>query len=185
MGAGEAAEQLEPIEPQKRRAREVKPWDGRFRVYLYVFEGPGEEKLATSYLEAREKDEPNVYARDVVLNGKKQKRARWTNELRLDKMRENWLIIPIVRDQNRDYSESVEVANRFKTVEHKAPVEEREAIEVGHFLKAAESDDGDDDLHQSDLVNHIAKLSLPAAPRIQRRGDGKGNHVNWLTLRWG
>lgn len=88
--------------------------DGKLRIYLYVNEGDLEHKHAMKYLEKYADDAPDARVATV----------RKVSEIRLDRARENWVIICVVRNINADYNEPKEINGRFRTDEHHGAVRE-------------------------------------------------------------
>lgn len=166
-------------QPQQQQTAHSGPAksDGKLRVYLYVHEGDLEAKKAREYLEKYDDDAPDAKVATI----------RKVSELRLDRIREHWIIIPVVRDITSDRAESIEINGRFRVTEHHGKVRECTPIHAADFCKDAPDGDmsGSNAIDENGLVNRIAQVCGPAAPRVQNRGDGRGNNVRWLVLRWG
>lgn len=173
--AAQADERDEDFEPAPKRVQ--LPKDGKLRVFLFVHEGDLETKAALNHLDKYPDDPPDAKIATI----------RKVSELRLDRIRENMIIIPVVRRIDRDRSETIELNGRFRIKEHHAPIEERAPIDCSKFCRDAAAGDleADSAIDENGLVNELGRRCTPAAPRVERRGDGKGGHTRWLTLRWG
>lgn len=158
------------------------PKDGRQRIYLCV-EGSRDQEEAMEYLDANYADDPPDSP--VVF-------TRKTHEIRLDRLTDNHIVIAVVRNINKDRLKPVVMAGIRADApdvkgmhEYRAPVEECKPIDVKPFYTRATSRESDDVFDERGFVNALAKVCQPACPRVQRRGDGNGNHVRWLVLKWG
>ena len=165
--------------------KKVAPKKGLTSIYLYIDEGPLEAAAALEFLAKYPDDAPDADPDDPIT-------VRKVSEVRLDRLRETDVIVPIVRDIRLDRNVSATMPSghpdkpdRLVQHEKRGPVFECKPVAVSKFYTRAKSRDGEDSFDESGLVNAIGAVCMPAAPRIRRRGDGKGNHNNWLTLRWG
>src|SRR5882757_3631549 len=116
MGQPQAAQQQPARAPER---------DGKLRIYLYVNEGDLESKLALKYLDKYADDPPDSRVYNI----------RKVSEIRLERARENWVIIPVVRDINRDRNEPIEINGRFRTQEHHGEVRECTPVDLADFCR--------------------------------------------------
>jgi hypothetical protein len=160
--------------------------DGKQRIFLFV-QGEGEIGPALDYLSKYADDDDDPEAPLTV-----QK----TNEIRLDDLHANHVVIPVVRNINKDRRKTVDVegtGGKIAFQEDKAPVFECAPIEVSKFVTRVPTAQGRgmrDNFDRNAFVNAVGKAVVVnghalCSPRQQRRGDGEGNHVFWLVLTWG
>lgn len=173
-----AAPQQQPAE-QKQPAPPIVFKDDKIRLFLYVT-GEKETQPALDYL-MRYAKAPNV---------------RRTAEIPLDRLTDKHVIIPIVRNINEDRRGyvNVEGTDRIRPIDYRAECVEGTPVVVADFYKANVTDDGfGGSIGEVDvlaIVNAVAAACVingqaTAQPRVQRRGDGQGNHQRWLVLQWG
>lgn len=184
----------QPAPPAEEPTGPVRFTDGKVRIYLYPL-GEAEVELASAYL--------TKYADDFDPCPPGQDEIEWleaqsgkpitvikTNEVRLDSLRSTDIIIPILRNTNRDKRRFERVGDEVRILEDKAPVVEGMPIPVARFA-TRELDSGGrqlrDVIDYNALVNAVGQACVVgrhalASPRKQRRGDGEGNHVFWLVL---
>ena len=169
-------------QPQQMEQPQTRKRDGKQRIYLYVDEGPKEADEALVYLE-KYPDDPDD-ADELT--------TRKTAEIRLDRLNESHVIVCVVRDINKDRMRDVQIEKERSDApilmgrrEFRGPVKECAPVEVAKFYSRAKSRHEEDSFDEDGLIRAVGSVCMPAAPRVQRRGDGKGNHTRWLTLRWG
>lgn len=184
--ATQPQQQLPPADAQNRGRQPIKFSDGRLRVFFFV-QGEGETDRALDYLSkyADDDDDP-----DEPLTVQK------VDEIRLDDLHAKHIVIPVIRNINKDRRRTVNVegsGDKIAFTEDKAPVIEGTPIDVAKFVTRVPSATGRgmrDHFDRNGFVNAVGRAVLVnghavCAPRLQRRGDGEGNHVFWLVLHWG
>lgn len=163
----------------ERTEPQVPKWDGKTRHYLYVASDV-DRRLAREYLARYPDDDPKD----------KRVMVRKVSELRLDRLNDDHVIIPIVRDIPDQPKRRVpEVGPGGKEimldVEEVGKMRECKPVPVaGHYTPAPDRE-SEASFDVGGLINAIGAVCLPCCPRIERRGDGKGNHVEWLVLKTG
>jgi len=188
--AGPTQATARPAAPAAPAEPAASPADGKLRIYLFM-SGEGERDLALDFLTKHKDDEDSDDPSAPITIQK-------TSEILLSDLNRDCVIIPVIRNINRDrrVTQNVEGADdKIRFVEQKAPVFECNPVVVADFLERVADATGRnrrDTLDENALVNAVNRvLHAPgskhalACARIDPRSDGHMRTYNWLVLRWG
>lgn len=167
--------------------------DGLVRVFLYV-EGEGEVRPALDYL-AKYADDPDPVEGEPW----KPTTVLKTSEVRIDQLNETHVIVPIIRNINKDRRQTITLPplhpdgkERMVFSETPKTCIECKPVNVTDYYKHATDRRTLGSVNRNELVNAVARACVVnghsmAVPRVQKRNDqsGDGNHEFWLVLRWG
>lgn len=163
-------------------------WDGKERIYLCV-EGLLGDRDVIAKLKQHPDDDPN--SETVTI--------RKVDAIRLDRLNETHIVIPVVRDINANCkrkglrpSEVVGGAPMVETWEEPGPVIECNPVAVADFYKRARGRDAEPHFDRDGFISAVGAVCMPAAPRTSWRAasalvgpGGKRQEHEYLVLRWG